>query len=729
MHQSENNNISNDNCNLNNTSDDYSESEIIINEDCIPDEAEINRQLYLFHQELQAKAQLHQSDEHKSDQHEESSEPIIVLKEIEQLGSHCEIKEGDVIIDDTLQHHVQEESKAVSSQCKDKTNIGEQTCTDLPQQQTQCDKNMFALTSLAKSNVGISTLLATQIKNPEIDLSPSIIALIKKMEMYSAIPDDKLKEEIHSYIQSHVKSIVNDNNVYTLNNNNNIRSCESVHQGDKQSKKVFERLYENRKRFEIDIREHNAQCSSVSLPVNTQNRLEKLYNDSKRPKMVTTQHITNISIKSNDKSIMILFNKFVTQFNKCVNSLCTSSVDNKAEDITLTLNQLKILFNNDNLCFLNEYASGTHSKQEELLYKVYYLLRINDKVSLHNVFLFALSILNFQSCLTDKTKEKILIYPKSTADNNVAASPTPNSNSGGGNGNAVLSPCAYFSVCANNRINISKEQSQRIFKDFQAFNCNWKNSLAQQTKKKLNVIKTPPFKPETNTKYNSTKVKGNLFSRIDQFKSRQLSFDKQSSMIRERKEKEEMEKCTFEPVITHKYANNKTKSKYKDITVCPHKIKSIKTKDEIDYEKNKHEYTFKPNLTLSNPNNNITKLPRTSSALNNESYFANVSLSYEEQAYIERMKKGRSENQRIHQTKMLRSPLTSNKSSPNVPHQRRPLLIIDIEIHGKNKRILIFKNDNPALVSDKFIKENKIKDKNLISQIREIVFNEMKLLK
>ena len=202
MHQSENNNISNENCNLNNSSD-YSESEIIINEDCIPDEAEINRQLYLFHQETQNKAQLFQSDEHKHEQqYEECSEPIIVLKEVEQLGSHCEIKEGDVIIDDTLHHHLQEESKVVSSQHKDKTEIEEQTCTDVPQPQSQCDRNILVLTSLAKNNVGINTLLTTQMKNPEIDLSPSIIALIKKMEIYNTIPDDKIKEEIQLYIQN-----------------------------------------------------------------------------------------------------------------------------------------------------------------------------------------------------------------------------------------------------------------------------------------------------------------------------------------------------------------------------------------------------------------------------------------------------------------------------------------------------------------------------------------------
>jgi hypothetical protein len=144
-------------------------------------------------------------------------------------------------------------------------------------------------------------------KNPEIDLSPSIIALIKKMEIYNTIPDDKIKEEIQLYIQNNKKSIINDNNnnlyIHSNNNNksnsNNVGNCESG-QDDKQSKKVFERLYDHRKRFEIEIKEHNARCSSASLPIKTLIRLEKLYNDSKKPKMITTQHITNISIKSNE---------------------------------------------------------------------------------------------------------------------------------------------------------------------------------------------------------------------------------------------------------------------------------------------------------------------------------------------------------------------------------------------------------------------------------------------
>ena len=102
MLQSGNNIISNENNNDLNSSD--SESEIIINDDCIPDEVEINKQLFLFRQELEAQTQIAQNDnDNNNDLNEEESEPIIVLKEIVKLNSCEEIQEGEFIIDDICQ--------------------------------------------------------------------------------------------------------------------------------------------------------------------------------------------------------------------------------------------------------------------------------------------------------------------------------------------------------------------------------------------------------------------------------------------------------------------------------------------------------------------------------------------------------------------------------------------------------------------------------------------------
>ena len=489
-------------------------------------------------------------------------------------------------------------------------------------------------------------------------------------------------------------------------------------------KKVFERLYDQRKKFEIEIREHKSRCSSVNLSVSTKNRLEKLYNDYKKPKMVTSQNIATIPIKSNDKSIMILFNKFVTQFNKSITSLYSPNIDIKSEDIYLTLNQLKILLNSDNLCFVNEYSSGTNSKQEELLYKIYYLLKVGNKLSLQNFFLFALSILNFQSCLNDKTKTQILIYPKNTLSLLTSANTTTTAS----NNSNVLLPCIYFSVLPKNKIHISKEQSQRIFKDFQVFNSNWKSSLTEKTKKKVAVeIQLPTFKPETNTKYNSKKVRGNLFSHTNKFKLRQ-SFEKLSSTFKEKDE----EIRTFKPRLNKKITHHNIKSKYKEINSSAGLLKYNKSKDEIEYEQNKSEFTFKPNLTLSNcnisTNNKFSVQDKTMTLCNNDEHcLTNV----DEQAYLARMKKGRNENERVKQAKLFRASVTpnKNKSSTSIALRRRPVLIIDIEIFGDNKRIFIYKNDNPALVSEKFVKKHKIKDKKLIEQIKEMVYEEMKMVK
>ena len=721
MLQSGNNIISNENNNDLNSSD--SESEIIINDDCIPDEVEINKQLFLFRQEIEAQTQSAQNENY-NDVNEEGSEPIIVLKEIAKLNPCEEIQEGDVIIDDIFQTINQDESKCVSY-CAEKCS-NDDVNNNNSDMNKQSNEKVLVLSTLAQNHADIHKLLTTQMKNPEIDLSPSIILLIKKMEYYNDISDDVIKEEINEYVQNNKQSFVDNNDNSQNNNNNNNNELSSIQEEqvvNANHKKVFERLYDQRKKFEIEIREQKSRCSSVSLlSLNTKNRLEKLYNDYKKPKMVTSQNITKVPIKSNDKSIMILFNKFVNQFNKSVTSLYSPNIDTKNEDIYLTLNQLKILLNSDNLCFVNEYASGTNSKQEDLLYKIYYLLKVGNKLSLQNFFLFALSILNFQSCLNEKTKTQIIIYPQSTSSLLTSA----NTTSTASNNSNVLLPCIYFSVLPKNKINISKEQSQRIFKDFQVFNSNWKNSLAEKTKKKITMeIQIPTFKPETNTKYNNKKVKGNLFSHINQFKL-QHSFD-----ISSFKENED-EIYTFKPNINKKITHSNIKSKYKKINSSAGLLKFNKSKDEIEYEQNKNEYTFKPNLILSNCNirtsNRLSIQDKTITIGNNNEH---CSTNFDEQAYVERMKKGRNENERIKQAKLYRSSVTpnKNKSSTGIAFRRRPVLIIDIEIFGDNKRIFIYKNDNPALVSEKFIREHKIKDKNLIEQIKEMVYEEMKMVK
>ena len=719
MLQSGNNIISNDTSNDLHSSD--SESEIIINDDCIPDEAEINKQLFLFRQELEAQAQIAQN-ENSNALHDEGSEPIIVLREIAKLHTYEEIQEGDVIIDDIFQTVNPEESKCASNTAEKGNNddVNNHITTS-----KQNNDKVLVLSTLAQNNAGVHTLLTAQLKNPAIDLSPSIVALIKKMEYYSDISDDAIKEEINAYIRNNKHSFVDSTNNNNSSNNNNELSAIQEEQVASH-KKVFERLYEQRKRFKIEMREHKSRCSSVNLSVSTKNRLEKLYSDYKKPKMVTTQNITETPIKSNDKSIMILFNKFVTQFNKSITSLYSPNIDIKSEDIYLTLNQLKILLNSDNLCFVNEYSSGTNSKQEELLYKVYYLLKVGNKLSLQNFFLFALSILNFQSCLNEKTKAQILIYPKSTSSLLTSA----NTTSTASNNSNVLLPCMYFSVLPKNKIHISKEQSHRIFKDFQVFNSNWKSSLAEKTKKKVTMeIQLPTFKPETNTKYNNKKVKGNLFTHSHQFKLRQ-SFEKLSSTFKENEE----EMCTFKPLVNKKSVHSSIKSKYKETNSSAGLLKYNKSKDEIEYEQNKSEYTFKPNLTLSNCNtstNNKLSVQDKAMSMSLCGNHERCLTSYEEKAYLERMKKGRGESERVKQAKLFRSSASLNKtkSSTGIAMRRRPALIIDIEMFGDNKRIFIYKNDNPALVSERFINEHKIKDKKLIEQIKEMVYEEMKTIK
>ena len=52
-------------------------------------------------------------------------------------------------------------------------------------------------------------------------------------------------------------------------------------------------------------------------------------------------------------------------------------------------------------------------------------------------------------------------------------------------------------------------------------------------------------------------------------------------------------------------------------------------------------------------------------------------------------------------------------------------LLDDIELNNENKRIVIYKEDKPEEISERLIKENNIKDYNLIIQIKKMIISEM----
>ena len=677
-----------------NTSYNYSDSEqsIIENDDCIPDEDQINKQIEL-------------------DRKKEEEEKARKMKEEEQAKKE------------------QEEAKLLKT--KEET-------TPLPP---------IDFIEISKSNPTINSLIQSQIKDPTINLSNSIILLIQKLPQYSSYSYDTINKELDNYLKEHwtydqsPKTEQKDLSSVPIKSNANANSpkLEEIQITTKselslipeeppnKEKKVYDRLYDKRKKYEIEITEKQ-RSNSANIPLRTQNRLMKLYNDGKKQKK-PVQSIKKIEIKSNDKSNLILYKKYLSLFNECVSTLYHKG-DIKCSDI-ITLNQLKILMNSDNLGFLsntsNKPSFPVLEKEEQLTYTIFNLLQDNNCISLQNFFLFSLSILNISTCHNENKSNLSFPVPSSTSSTSTSSGNLFISHQ---DNKSNLNPSAYFSV-SKNHIVISKAQSAKIFKDFQQLNKNWKAFLVEKTKKKILRESSPPFKPTTNVKFNN-KIKGNLFTHIKQSKNRQKSFDMMVYKQREYLQNEELQNCTFKPrLISHN-----SKPKYQIINTSMSTSKINKSKDEVDYELNKNEYTFKPNISISNVS--YHKLFNASSM----SYNSN-----EEEQHVERIKKARYEKERVETAKMLREPYIEKKIKYNFQRILRkqasnsrnqskkeslanskgeqPILVIDIELNNENKRIVIYKEDKPEDISEKFIRENNIKDYNLIIQIKKMIISEM----
>ena len=195
------------------------------------------------------------------------------------------------------------------------------------------------------------------------------ILLIQKIPQYSSYSYDTINKELDNYLKEQwtydqsPKTEQKDLSSVPIKSNANTNSpkLEEIQITTKselslipeeppnKEKKVYDRLYDKRKKYEIEITEKQ-RSNSANIPLKTQNRLMKLYNDGKKQKK-PVQSIKKIEIKSNDKSNLILYKKYLSLFNECVSTLYHKG-DIKCSD-NITLNQMKILMNSDNLGFLS----------------------------------------------------------------------------------------------------------------------------------------------------------------------------------------------------------------------------------------------------------------------------------------------------------------------------------------------------------------------------------------
>ena len=371
-------------------------------------------------------------------------------------------------------------------------------------------------------------------------------------------------------------------------------------------------------------------------------------------------------------------------------------------------------------------------------------------------YIFTLSILNLNSCYKD---DKTIFNQNNKR--NISISSTSSSST------SVLSRNKGQLLFKFTTLKINSLQSKKIFQEFMPLNYNWKNNLLENNnenyekkilknslsgksiiinKNKSNKtylnLDIPTYHPITNVKYNQN-IKGNLFTHIAQNKNRKILNNEAYYKEKERIEKSE---CTFKPKIT-KYNpyNNQIKSKYNKTFISNNQ--SIKTNDEIEFENNFKEYTFKPDISLSKKSSKKyysfkRRKSSNSSILNSSNSFQ---TDENENKYIERLENGRKEREMIRNKKMLRNysydcfkkiPISHElnysknkiKFDDSMRNEKgiKPLFVLDINLNdNQKKRICIYKGENVEEIIKKFVDENNV-DGKYIKFIKNLIMKEMK---
>ena len=372
----------------------------------------------------------------------------------------------------------------------------------------------------------------------------------------------------------------------------------------------------------------------------------------------------------------------------------------------------------------------------------------------------------------------------------------------------------YVSYTNSNELIISLAQAKKIRSDFNIFSISYMSNRKRNKHKHVdtNIMNNNENEneyDEYNNNDNNNEIdvndKDNMKVEIKEevnnegFESEQMEHFARLAMMREKKimemqrlkdesEKQLMKECTFQPNVKYNKGsispnnNNNNNKKYNKKTGINKSIelyqqskdknilkKQNRTKDESEYERHKHEYTFTPNTKQTFPS---VSSSNTSNDFNSKSYTL----------FFERMKNGKADRMvkdavqdRYGLDESLKAYIKYNKHQPsstqtcyytnteymyynNNKHNKRknksagkigsklhqhqqveseeeeeftesvPLLIIDVNIkQGVKKKLLVYEKDTPEELADKFAKENNL-DNQTKEKLQTLIRNHMQRL-
>jgi hypothetical protein len=158
--------------------------------------------------------------------------------------------------------------------------------------------NSLNFKEILKNNKAIEALILNQIENPQLNLMNDIIILIKTDEKYKIISNENLNKKLILFLTEYKKELMN----IELTKNvpveqiklDSIPEIKEV----KEENKVYNRLYNQRKKYEIEIKEKKNILNPNSIPSNLDylNKLHKNESSDYSKKFVYDDNNTNNNI-------------------------------------------------------------------------------------------------------------------------------------------------------------------------------------------------------------------------------------------------------------------------------------------------------------------------------------------------------------------------------------------------------------------------------------------------
>ena len=491
---------------------------------------------------------------------------------------------------------------------------------------------------IMNKNLGVKTLIESQTKNKNNDLTNDILTLIYSENCeYKNISSEIFTKLLLNFIDKK-RNENNNNNMSKKNSNiynqkNNILITNSNIINNINPNQYLEVMENNIQTIEVNMNKNDLKTNflnhnkSNSFSQNTFSNLnfkQKSEKISNNLKQINKSLSNNNNVKANNKSKLMLYNKYYSEFTKIIEELYNNQ--NIIFLDKVNFNEFCVLMKK--LGFINNLIINELNKDMNLIIKMYNTLlsNSNDKnyVSINHIFSFTLAILNINS--NDNYKNFI----------NDSSNFTP--------------------------LKLNQIQSNKISKEYNPLNINWKINFSNQKIEKINMSDKFSNSSRSKQKYHF-KPRRNYLN---------LSVSKDFS-----------------------FRSNQSNT-------------SVRTYNNA-YRKKQKEFKFKNNIGL---NRNYSKnLLKTNKVI----YKKNI-ISYNNNK--EKLKNYSNEYLKNNNNQNI------NNITDNINLNNKPLFILDINLTGNNKkRINVYKNQKTEEIVNNFIKENHINDEeneklliNLINQ-------------